>query len=59
MSYNGMASSVLLLCFVSAAFAADKPMLVLSDFENPSDLQKWQTGDSGNVELSIAPRIVT
>jgi len=59
MSYNSLALFLLVLCLVSVAFAADKPMLMLGDFENPADLQKWEAGDSGNVELSLAPRIVT
>lgn len=39
--------------------ASDKPSLVISDFEAASDLAKWETGDSGDVALTIEPRIAS
>ena len=42
-----------------AAGAAEKPRMLLSDFQSPDDLKKWEQGDSGAVEASLAPRAAT
>ncbi|HHN46835.1 MAG TPA: hypothetical protein ENN09_05270, partial [Planctomycetes bacterium] len=59
MNYLYLLVVLAVLCFGGAVFAAGGPELVISDFENPADIDKWEAGDSGSVALSIEPRIVT
>lgn len=39
--------------------AGEAPRLVLSDFQDPKDRERWDRGDAGAVELSLAPRATT
>lgn len=54
----------LLCCGVSMVFAQEQavqnqPSLLISNFEDPADLNKWEQGDSGQVQLTVEPRIAS
>ena len=50
---KAMILCVLLCTMFCIAFAQEKPLSMISDFESPDDLKKLNQGDSGQIELSF------